>query len=112
MIQTGNNNIEFKTTHLDGFVYQTLFDYDGKQYWIGADYYPVSEGFLVSYKAGLAESWFASSFEYGTSFDDLIVKCAEEDIEQLVIEQIEANKERAAKRVLYTAYNVEHCFMV
>ena len=110
MIQNDNNNTMFKTTHLDGSVYQTLFEYDGKQYWVGADYYPVSEGFLVSYKAGLAESWFASSFEYGTSFDDLIVQCAEEDIEQIVIEQIEANKERAAKRVLYTAYHVEHYF--
>ena len=110
MIHTGNDNIEFKTSHLDGHIYQTLFDHEGEQYWIGADYYPISEGFLVCYKAGLAKSWFACSFEYGTSFPDLIIHCAQEDIEQIISEHIEENKKCAAERVLHMAYNVEDDF--
>lgn len=99
-----------EVSHLEGHVYQTLFDYKGEQYWLGADYYPVPEGYLVSYKAGLVKSWFASNFEYGDRFEDVIVNCAEDEIMQVILEHIENNKELAAERVLQTAYSVEDYF--
>lgn len=109
MVQGNSANGELKITYLDGYIYQTLFEYKGKQYWIGADYYPISEGFLVSYKAGLVESWFSCSLEYGSFFPDLIIQCTKEDIEQVILEQVTKTKSQrdAARRVLHMAYNVE-----
>lgn len=109
MVQGDNASGEFKTTYLDGYIYQTLFKYKGEQYWIGADYYPISGGFLVSYKAGLVSSWFSCSLEYGSFFPDLIIQCAKEDIEQVIFEQVTKTKSQrdAARRVLHMAYNVE-----
>ena len=107
MVQGDSANGELKITCLDGFVYQTLFEYEDKQYWIGADYYPTPEGFLVSYKAGLVASWFSCSFEYGGFFPDLIIQCAEEDIERVISAQAAKSQIDVAKRVLHMAYNVE-----
>lgn len=92
---------------LFGHIYETIFDYEGHQFWIGADYYPEveSEGkYLVSYKVGIVDSWFATAFEYTVPLDDIYIECHEDEILNIVRRHIEEKKSYAAKRYLESIY--------
>lgn len=90
---------------LFGNVLEIKFEYENHQFWACADYYLESaHSYLVSYKVGLIDSWFATSFEYGVFFDDIHIECSEDEIADILRENIEEKKEYAAKRYLESVY--------
>ncbi len=97
--------------HLTGKCFQTFVEFDGFRFWVGADYYPVSDGYRVSYKAGFVKSWFAVTFDYGPPVKhDEIIQCSEQDIDSIVKEKIEKEKFEAAERCLEAAYSLKFYF--
>lgn len=97
--------------HLTGKCYQTFVEYEGFQFWVGADYYHVPEGYRVGYKVGFTKSWFAVTFDYGPPVKhDEIIQCSEKDIESVVRGKIEKEKFEAAKRCLEAAYSLKFYF--
>lgn len=92
---SGGNNTPLEITALTGKFYQTSFEYAGQQFWIGVDYYPVSGGYQVSYKVGLAGSWFATSVDPAVPvMYDEIINCTAADIEDIILKNIEEKKRR------------------
>lgn len=86
---------------------QVSFTWKGCDLWMGADYYPEEPGhYLVSFKTGFKNGWFALSLDYGVSLDLVHISCNEDEIEAALLRQMEEKKAVAGDRCIMAAYNI------
>lgn len=86
---------------------QVPFTWKGCDLWMGADYYLEEPGnYLVSFKTGFQNGWFALSMDYGISLDLVRISCSEDEIEAALLRQMEEKQAVAGERCIMAAYNV------
>ena len=85
---------------------QVPFAWKGCNLWMGADYYREESGeYLVSFKAGFQNGWFALSMDNGICLDMYRISCRDGEIETTFLRQIEERQAVAGERCIMAAYN-------
>ena len=85
---------------------QVPFTWQGCDLWMGADYYLEESGlYLVSFKTGFQNGWFALSMDYGVCMDLVRISCSDDEIETTLLRRMEEKQAVAGERCIMAAYN-------